>query len=252
MKSFGILGILVFCLGVQNTFAQSAKKARAGGAKSGSTTADEASDLARLRPDAELEVPSLYRDMGVVQRKAMDKDGKFLINFSSHFDFSDAPYTMFGINTDLGFAVSDFFEIWAHVTPFFLSSARPYVSQVIRDLQYPDSSSVTVVGKPVIEYGGYVLWAPAYGKDSIGANTIIRSDTFFRLGAGLIQFEDDISGLKFSLGVGKTFFMARSAGLRFVGTAAMIETPNIAPDGQPAEKSFKLFGLLEVGLVFYL
>src|SRR5438105_4051162 len=82
-----------------------------------------------LQPEAGSGVPSVFRDMGVVQRKAMNKSEKLLISNYLSMDFSDGPFAMYGVNVDLGYALSDFWEIYINTVPYFINSKRSIVDR---------------------------------------------------------------------------------------------------------------------------
>jgi outer membrane beta-barrel protein len=193
-----------------------------------------------IKPDEEdAEVSSVFREMGVVQRKAMQKADKWLIGSYGSLDFSDGPYSMYGLNFDVGYALSDFWEVYVNYVPLFLSTKRSIVDKL-------EEQGLSIsFSKPKYQFGGAVVWAPAYGKDSIGSKRVIRSDTFFKLGAYNTQYESG-NGMKFTFGVGKTYFLTPWSGFRIAATANMIQT---ILDGT---KSYKFFAIVEAGLNFYL
>lgn len=191
------------------------------------------------------EVSSVFRDMGVVQRKAMSKSQKLLLSPYFSMDFSDGPYTMYGVNIDIGYAISDFWEIYINTTPFFINNQRSIVKKV-EALDLPDSQTATI-SAPLAkrQLGIELLWAPLYGKDSLGARTVIRSDTFFKIGVMQIFYVGD-TGLKFHAGIGKSYFFSKRFGFRI--TAAGNYQQTIVG----GLKSFNTAATLETGLIFYL
>src|SRR5690606_15314013 len=65
--------------------------------------AEQRADLDRsLEPNANDEISTLFENVVAVQRKAKVKSGKFLFNPYFSFDFSDSPYTMYGLNLNFG------------------------------------------------------------------------------------------------------------------------------------------------------
>ena len=191
------------------------------------------------------EVSSVFRDMGVVQRKAMNKRHRFLVSTFSTLDFSDGPYTNYALNVNPGYAFSDFFEVYFQFTPYYIVSKRSIVDYV-ESLQLSNNEQARLTSaKPKYQYGIEFLWAPLYGKDSLGVSKILRSDTFFKFGASQIQY-DSTKGLGFKAGVGKTFFIGNSIGLRFCVDYGYIQ--GVINDS----KSFKSMMLLETGVNFYL
>lgn len=188
--------------------------------------------------------PVVFKEMGVVQNKAMNKGGRFLFAPALGIDFSDGPYSTYSIGGRIGYGISDFWEVYLLATPKFISQKRPF----IRNLE----EQVSVAGYAVdlsgaiaqSEYGVQILWAPLYGKDSLGISRIVRSDTFLRFGASQITY-DIGSGLKFGLGIGKTFFMNRYLGLRVLVEQAMTQTIN------QSIKEFSPITYVETGLAFY-
>lgn len=195
------------------------------------------------------DIVNVYRDMVVVQRKAKEKAGRFLFHTFGSFDFSDGPTTQYGLNLNLGYALSDYFEVYANFVPLFVANEREVVKQV-RNLVLVDGDKVELTySKPKLQYGVDLLWAPAYGKDSWGPYSIVRSDTFIKLGIGSIQYEQE-SGMRFSLTVGKTFFLSRMLNLRLAAGGAYLQA--VIGDQVSKEKKFYMVGLFETGLVWYL
>ena len=194
---------------------------------------------------AEEDIPAIFKEMGVVQRKAMIKSGKVLFSNNIAMDFSDGPYSMYGIHTNIGYALSDFWEIYLNLAPAYLNNKRSIVKKV-ESLQLADNQQATITAAlPKREYGLELLWAPLYGKDSLGIRSIIRSDTFLKVGFSSIDYSGP-TGMKFHVGVGKTYFIGRMAGLRVTASVNYMET---IVDGL---KSFSPALVLETGYVLYL
>ncbi len=205
------------------------------GSARAATPADEA-----LKRD----FPSLFRDMGVVQNKAMQKAGRFLFVPSFSLDFSDGPYSMYGVGARIGYALSDFWEVYLLANPKFISKERAFVS-ALREQVEATGGAVSIEGaRAQSEYGVQLLWAPLYGKDSLGISRIIRSDTFLRVGASQIQY-DIGTGLNFAVGVGKTFFLGKSFGFRVAVEESATQT---IFQGQ---KSFSAITHFESGVALY-
>lgn len=191
------------------------------------------------------EIPTLFRDMGVIQRRAMAKSGKFLLSTFGNFDFSDGPYTNYGLNINPGYALSDFFEFYLNYAPTFFISPRSIV-QTVSELELANGKRAEIVAaRPKSQIGFDILWAPTYGKDSIGLKTIIRSDTFFKLGFSKINY-DSGDGNKFQFGVGKTYFMSSFLGLRVSMNFGYVQTII------NQQKSYQSMALIDGGFVLYL
>jgi outer membrane beta-barrel protein len=190
------------------------------------------------------DVPVIFRDMGVVQNKAMSKTKRWLLAPSFSVDFSDGPFSMYGIGAGVGYAISDFWEVYLLANPKFLNKKRTLVQSIEKALAESGSTLSITGGIAQHEYGLQVLWAPLYGKDSLGISRIIRSDTFLRFVASTVQY-DIGSGLKFGVGVGKTYFLGKNAGLRVVVEENMLQTI------LQGVKEFGLTTFVESGLVFY-
>ena len=210
-----------------------------------SAFAAEALDPA-LKPDLTQDNASrVFNEMGVVQRKAMYKSERFLLSTFGAFDFSDGPYTNYSFNLNPGYALSDFFEIYLNYVPTFITSPRPIVNTV-RGMKFPNGDDVgLVVPKPKSQFGLEFLWAPAYGKDSLGMHRVIRSDTFFKFGVAKIQYESD-SAMRYVAGVGKTYFIGRSLGFRLCIDYAYMQTI------LNSVKQFQSIVFVESGFVLYI
>ena len=191
------------------------------------------------------EVSNVFRDMGVVQRKAVDRVSR--LSFATYFsmDFSDGPYTLYGVNTDLSYGISDFLEIGVNYVPLFINNPRSIVTKV-DSLTLANGNQASISSALAHQqYGLEVLWAPLYGKDSVGIRNVLRSDTFLKFGAGIIQY-DQGSGNRFQLGIGKTFFIGKSAGLRLTVSGVYLQS---IVDGL---ESYRSIMMTETGLVIYL
>lgn len=188
--------------------------------------------------------PVIFREMGVVQNKAMNKQDRFLLAPSIGIDFSDGPYSAYSIGARVGYAVSDFWEVYVLANPKFINQKRSFI-KALEDQVAEQNLNVDLSGGVAkSEYGVQFLWAPLYGKDSVGVSRILRSDTFLRFGISQIKY-DIGSGLKFGLGVGKTFFLSRILGLRVLVEEAMTQTI------YQGVKKFSPITYVETGAVFY-
>jgi len=198
-----------------------------------------------VRVGSDDEISNVFRDMGVVQRKAMRKGGRFLLSTYGTLDFSDGPYTNYSVSVNPGYAISDFLEVYAQFSPLYIVNKRSIVD-LVSSLTLQGGAQATITSaRPKYQYGIEILWAPLYGKDSFGINTILRSDTFLKFGVSQIQY-DSTKGLGLKLGLGKTFFLSKYMGFRFCIDYGYIQSVI------NNEKSFKGFLLSELGLNFYL
>ena len=210
------------------------------------------------------QVSSVFQDMVVVQRKAKDKAQKFLFSMYGSFDFSDGPVTMYGLNTDFGYAISDFWEVYLNFVPLFAAQARPIVKKVENFVLDPSQcnglagcTARITYAVPKTQYGLEVLWIPAYGKDSWGAYSIVRSDTFFKFGVHRINYDKGTgpeggTGNRFQLMLGKTYFLRNAFNVRVAAGMHSIETL-VSSDAASTtmEKKATTVAVLEAGLVFY-
>lgn len=183
-------------------------------------------------------VYEIFEDVVVVQRKAKDKRGSFLLNPGMTLDFSDGPTTLYTVNMNVGYAVSDFFEAYVNFVPSFITQDRSIVKKL------GEYNIQVKAAKPTAQYGVELLWLPAYGKDSWGPYSIVRSDTFFKFGYSIIQF-DSGSGSRIALLVGKTYFLSRWFNLRIGAGVNVLDT---IVDGK---KQSNPVAVIESGFMFY-
>jgi hypothetical protein len=108
----------------------------------------------------------------------------------------------------------------------------------------PPCYAEIIYSKPKSQYGVEILWIPAYGKDSWGPYSIVRSDTYFKLGIATINYEA-ATGMRYSLLLGKTYFIGKALNLRVSAGMSSIES---IVDGKKAPGTV---AILESGLVFY-
>jgi hypothetical protein len=232
MRTHLLYTLLAFALTVQASFA-----------------ADTPLDTT-LAPKSDEEVSNVFREMGVVQKRSMPKANRFLLSPYATFDFSDGPYSNYSFHINPGYAINDFLEVYLNFVPFYVVSPRS-IHEKLNRVGYQ-----ILAARPKMQFGAEVLWAPLYGKDSLGLSRIIRSDTFIKLGASQIQFEGGETGMAFKLGIGKTFFLTRSAGFRFCinygYVQSLIGTSAIGATNTVYEKGFSSMLLTEFGMTFYL
>ncbi|MCM2323813.1 MAG: hypothetical protein NDJ90_11190 [Oligoflexia bacterium] len=210
----------------------------------GAAAADVPVDKA-LRAEVSDEVPNVFRDMGVVQRRAMVKGGRFLLSTFGSFDFSDGPYTNYSMSVNPGYAISDFFEIYLSFAPAYFVQPRSIVDYVGQYELAGGEHIELVPSKPLRHVGAEFLWAPAYGKDSLGIRNVIRSDTFFKGSLAKISFAGE-SGWRYAAGIGKTYFINKMFGFRVCVNFGRVQ------DIVNGEKSTRSMTLLETGLMLYL
>jgi len=199
-----------------------------------------------LRPpaDSTKQVSSVYQDMIVVQRRAKEKAHAILLSTYLASEFSDGPEAIYAVNFDFGYAISDEFEVNFNVAPFFVTQDLQ-IKKDVANLNLANGQKATLNSpKSKLQYGLEALWLPAYGKDSWGPFHIVRSDTFFKVYLGNIQY-DTASGFRLTLGVGKTFFLSRYFNPRF--SAAFGLQQSIIND----QKSTTQVGLFEAGSIWY-
>lgn len=190
-------------------------------------------------------IPSVYKDMVVVQRKAKKKAEHFLLSPYGTLDFSDGPITAYALNTDIGYAFSDFWEIYANFVPAFVTIERPII-QKVRQLTLANGQQADIqYAKPQFQYGLNLLWLPAYGKESWGPYSIVRSDTFVKVGYQMIKYVGSDSGSRFNAMIGKTYFLSNFWNIR-VAAGIAYEQSIVAN-----EKNFSWVPVLETGLVYY-
>jgi hypothetical protein len=199
-----------------------------------------------VAPSKADEIPGVFKNMVVVQRKAKKKANKWLFSPYATLDFSDGPITAYALNTDIGYAISDFWEVYLNAVPYFMTIERPIV-QKVKDLGPLANGQLPEItyAKPTSQLGVNVLWLPAYGKESWGAHSIVRSDTFLKMGLSEIMYASHDSGLRAVAQVGKTYYLGNYWNIRVAAGVAYEES---IVDG---EKNYNWVPVLESGLVYY-
>lgn len=201
----------------------------------------------KLQPpsDEETERSPVFSDISVVQKKAQQKAGKFLLAPFFSLDFSDGPKTMYSINLNAGYAISDFWEVYVNFVPHFFVTSRSIEEKISSlTLQGGQKASIAFT-EPKYQAGIEILYAFGYGKDSIGAERLVRSDTFLKLGGEMIFYDGD-KGARIHVGVGKTYFLSKVTGFRVAIGANWAQTIT------DSVKQFQFMATLETGMTFYL
>ncbi len=197
-----------------------------------------------LKPkDIYMDTPPVFKDSVVIQNRAFIKSKKLLFSSYFSFDFSDGPYTMYSLNTDIGYATSETWEFYASIAPVFVSTQRAIVSEIQKAANNAGSSLTVTEAKPQFQYGITALWAPLYGKDTWNFSHIIRSDMFLKTFFGMVNY-DSGTGFRTSLIAGKTFF-AKNWNLRLGAGAGFVQ--NIVN----SQQVLSTVALFETGVVFY-
>lgn len=199
-----------------------------------------------LYEDDPKNIDSLFKNMIVVQKKAIERKGKFIFDSHLSFDFSDNPKTMYAANIGIGYAITESFEFGLSYAPFIMSSERSTV-KAVRSLTLEDGSHADLVSPTAkSEMGLNLTWAFAYGKDAFGPYSIIRSDTFLKIFATKIQYDAGLSGNRMGFMVGKTFFISKFFNFRLAAGFAR-QTSYINLKSQSTN-----IGLIEPGLIWFL
>lgn len=201
----------------------------------------------KLRLTSKDEVSPIFEGVVAVQRKAKVKKGSFLFSPLFSLDFSDAPYTMYSLQLNAGYAISDFWEVYFSYSPSFAANERNLSKQVkqIDQGQYSIDAQ-----KPKSFMGIEINWLPIYGKDSWGPYSIVRSDTYLNFSYGQIQYSRDV-GNKIKVAVGKTFFFSDYFNFRIQAGPSSVETFSRVAGAATDKKETITIGLIETGLVFY-
>jgi hypothetical protein len=190
-------------------------------------------------PHEEGAARAVFKDMAVIQRRAFKKDGRILLSTFSAIDFSDGPYSIYAFHLNPGYAISDFWEVYLSFAPYIANNERPIVGE-LRNYGISISSD-----KARMEYGIEVLWAPLYGKDSLGSTRVVRSDTFFKF--GLMQVKYDVgTGIKAHGAIGKSYFLGENFAFRPVVSANYVQST------RSGLKAYRFVGMVEAGFVIYL
>lgn len=189
------------------------------------------------------EVSPTLEDMGVVQRRMIQKSKKILVSAKYSLDFADGPYSINRVNFDLGYSFSENWEVYLTTTPIYMISKR-LIAQQIETLRLEDGNFASInVAIPKKQFGLEVLWALLYGKESLGLRTLLRSDTFVKFGVLVIQY-DRGNGTGLNLGLGKTFFPGKSIGIRLIAEGNLIRSD--------ADRSTTFNPAIQSGIIFYL
>lgn len=212
------------------------------------TSATKSDEWLKLKPPevSTEELNRFFDNLVVVQNRARVKAGHYLFYPYGSFDFSDGPVTFYNLTVNMGYAFSDFFEVYASVSPVFFPVKRRINREVEKIVDIDGKKATLQYSEPKLQYMAEFIWAPAYGKDSWGPYRIVRSDTFLKGGAGQILFEGGQSGMRFNLSVGKTFFFSRLFNVRVSAGGSYLESI------VQRQKAFSFVGIFELGLVWYL
>jgi hypothetical protein len=189
------------------------------------------------------DIPTVFEDTIVVERKAFDKAKKIVLSSYFSLDFSDYPYTMYSLNTDIGYVQNDFWEYYLSIAPIFASSMRPFTSKMIDAAQKYSINITPAAGIPQFQYGFSAYWSPMYGKDTWNAKKLIRSDMFLKIFMGMVNY-DLGNGFRTSIIMGKTF-LGKSFGTRLGAGGAILQTPAYG------QTSWSAIALFELGFTFY-
>lgn len=191
-------------------------------------------------------IDNLFKNMVVIQKKAIERKNKWIFDTHLSFDFSDNPKTMYATAFGLGYAFSENFEFSISFAPFIIASERS-TAKAVRGLTLSNNQAAELYSPdPKWESGINLTWIFAYGKDAFGPYSIIRSDTFLRLFASKVKYEGEFSGERIALFVGKTFFISKLVNFRF---AAGFARQSYYINQQAKSTNI---GIIEPGFVWFL
>lgn len=145
---------------------------------------------------------TLFKNMVVIQKKSIEKKGRFLFDTHFSFDYSDTPKTMTGLVVGVGYSINENWEIGGSITPFFMSKNKS------------DLNTNSEMSAPKLESSIYLNWFFMYGKEAYGPYKILRSDTFLKFFYSKIQYEDNFSGGRIGGYVGKDYYWTKNLVLR--------------------------------------
>ncbi len=176
---------------------------------------------------------TLFKNMVVIQKKSIDKKGRFLFDTHLSFDYSDTPKTMTGLVLGVGYSLNDNFEIGGTITPYFMSKEKS------------DLANNLVMASPKLESSVYLNWFFMYGKEAYGPYRILRSDTFLKFFYSKIQYADSLSGTRIGFYIGKDYYWTKNMVIRLAfGLASQESFIN-----QTSHSS--TVALFEPGLVYF-
>lgn len=164
--------------------------------------------VAPLKSMSNLKQLEPFEDIGVIQKKYLQKTKRFELFLAPTTTLNDPFFVNWGGAGRLGFAFSE--QLSIEFTYLTLNTNRRDVNNDLLARGVEASSLVAPKGYT----GGSVRWSPIYGKFGVMDKQILHFDMFFSAGAGITQTNQNQSPATLSLGAGQIFALTRNFAMR--------------------------------------
>lgn len=164
----------------------------------------EAEEVENLR---ELEK---FEDIAVIQKKYLDKSGRFELWGAASLALNSQFYDFVGLNLALTY---HFNESWGvEVEGLLLTDLEKNLTASLEEDQNIVTRSIIV---PSYYVGAHLRWSPIYGKISLREQTINPFEMYFTLGGGLSGTDDGQSVMTVHAGTGQIYPITKNTTFRW-------------------------------------
>lgn len=199
------------------------------------------SALANDKSNLSSAIPSI----DIIQRRVVEKNSKGIVQVFASLDFSDAPEGVQMVGFSGGYSFQNNFEVSIGYFPVQFAQERSIV-KMVKGLTLDNGQTANLDSpKSKGAYEVHGIWNLAYGKEAWSPESIVRSETFIKIGYRQLQFEGNLNGEKIYASFGKTFLFSPAFNFRL---AAGVGTSSFYVNN---EKLNSFVGLFEIGHLFY-
>jgi outer membrane beta-barrel protein len=163
--------------------------------------------------DAELEdlrELEKFADIAVIQKKYLDKSGRFEMWAGGSLALNSQFYDFLGLNFALTYHLN---ETWGiELEGLILTDLQKNITQNLEEDQNIVTRSIVV---PSNYFGAHIRWSPIYGKMSLREKTINPFEMYFTLGGGVSGIDDGQTVPTIHLGTGQVYPLSKNTTFRW-------------------------------------
>jgi len=151
-----------------------------------------------------------FEDIAVIQKKYLDKSGRFEVWGAGSLALNSQFYDFLGLNVALAY---HFNESWGlELEGLYLTDLQKNVTTNLEDDQNIVTRSIIV---PSYYVGAHLRWSPIYGKISLREKTINPFEMYFTFGGGLSGTDDGQSVPTVHVGTGQVYPITKNTTFRW-------------------------------------
>ena len=150
------------------------------------------------------------KDIAVIQKKFLDKTGRFELWGSGSVALNSQYFNFLGLNLK---GTYHFSERWGvELQGLVLTDLERSITEGLRNNQRISTRDVVT---PSSYFGANLRWSPIYGKMTLREKTINPFELYFTLGVGFTGTDDGQSAFTISGGLGQVYPLSKNTTFRW-------------------------------------